>query len=51
MGTLADDPIHDDAWRELRGRWPVAGFQRRLLQLTIAQARKHPLRPLPMLRW
>ncbi|MBO9534989.1 MAG: hypothetical protein J7513_18595 [Solirubrobacteraceae bacterium] len=39
------------AWRELRGHWPVAGFQKRLAQLTVAQARQHPLKPLPMLRW
>jgi hypothetical protein len=31
--------------------WPSAGFHRRLLQLTIDRFWKHPLTPLPMVRW
>lgn len=29
--------------------WPAAGFHWRLVQLTLARARRHPLNPLPML--
>lgn len=38
-------------WPELRRRWPIAGFHLRLLVLAARQARREPLRPLPMLRW
>lgn len=31
--------------------WPSAGFHRRLVELTLARFRKHPLSPLPMVRW
>ena len=31
--------------------WPSAGFHRRLVELTIDRLRKHPLTPLPMLKW
>jgi len=31
--------------------WPSAGFHRRLVQLTIDRFWKHPLTPLPMLKW
>jgi len=31
--------------------WPSAGFHRRLVQLTIDRLWKHPLTPLPMVRW
>jgi hypothetical protein len=31
--------------------WPNAGFHRRLLQLTIDRFLKHPLTPLPMVKW
>lgn len=37
--------------REIFRRWPNAGFHKRLVQLTLRQARSHPLRPLPVLRW
>jgi hypothetical protein len=37
--------------REIRKRWPNAGFHKRLVQLTLREARKHPLRPLPVLKW
>lgn len=32
-------------------RWPSAGFHRRLVELTMERWRKHPLSPLPMLKW
>jgi hypothetical protein len=32
-------------------RWPSAGFHRRLVTLTIERFRRHPLTPLPMVRW
>ena len=31
--------------------WPSAGFHRRLVELTIDRFRKHPLTPLPMVKW
>jgi HD domain len=31
--------------------WPNAGFHRRLVQLTIDRLWKHPLTPLPMVKW
>jgi hypothetical protein len=31
--------------------WPNAGFHRRLVQLTIDRVLKHPLTPLPMVKW
>jgi hypothetical protein len=31
--------------------WPNAGFHRRLVQLTIDRFLKHPLTPLPMVKW
>jgi hypothetical protein len=31
--------------------WPNAGFHRRLVQLTIDRFWKHPLSPLPMVKW
>jgi hypothetical protein len=31
--------------------WPSAGFHRRLVQLTIDRLWKHPLNPLPMVKW
>lgn len=37
--------------RQLVARYPVLGFQRRLVHFTLVQTRKEPLRPLPMLRW
>jgi hypothetical protein len=38
-------------YRELVRRHPIAGFHARLVSFGIAQARKDPRRPLPMLRW
>jgi len=32
-------------------KWPDAGFHRRLVQLTIDRFWKHPLNPLPMVKW
>jgi hypothetical protein len=32
-------------------RWPSAGFHRRLVELTNDRFRKHPLSPLPMVKW
>lgn len=37
--------------RAIFARWPNAGFHQRLLQLTLREARRHPLRPLPVLKW
>ena len=37
--------------RAIRGRWPNAGFHRRLAQLTWKRFREHPLSPLPVLKW
>ena len=37
--------------REVRRTFPDAGFHRRLLQLTLRRFRRHPLSPLPMMRW
>ena len=31
--------------------WPDAGFHRRLVELTLERWRKHPLSPLPMVKW
>ena len=31
--------------------WPDAGFHRRLVELTIDRWSKHPLNPLPMVKW
>ena len=31
--------------------WPSAGFHRRLVQLTIDRFWRHPLNPLPMVKW
>jgi hypothetical protein len=31
--------------------WPSAGFHRRLVTLTLDRFRKHPLTPLPMVKW
>ncbi len=32
-------------------RWPDAGFHRRLVELTIQRFARHPLTPLPMVKW
>lgn len=37
--------------REIFARWPNAGFHKRLVQLTLRQMRRHPLRPIPVIRW
>jgi hypothetical protein len=36
--------------REMYTTWPGAGFHRRLVQLSLARLRSHPLNPLPMFR-
>jgi len=36
---------------EVAAAWPDAGFHRRLVELTIDRWWKHPLNPLPMVRW
>jgi hypothetical protein len=35
----------------VRASWPNAGFHRRLVQLTVDRFWKHPLDPLPMVKW
>jgi hypothetical protein len=35
----------------VNAQWPSAGFHRRLVELTIDRWWKHPLSPLPMVRW
>jgi hypothetical protein len=35
----------------VRSMWPGAGFHRRLVQLTVDRFWKHPLSPLPMVKW
>ena len=35
----------------VRATWPNGGFHRRLVQLTVDRFWKHPLNPLPMLKW
>lgn len=37
--------------KEVLAQFPNAGFHRRLVQLTFAEFKKHPLRPLPMMKW
>ena len=37
--------------REIRARWPNEGFHQRLAQLTLERLRKHPLSPIPVLKW
>jgi hypothetical protein len=36
---------------EVVATWPSAGFHRRLVELTIDRWWKHPLNPLPMVKW
>jgi predicted metal-dependent HD superfamily phosphohydrolase len=36
---------------EVLRTFPNEGFHRRLVELTMARVRRHPLSPLPMLRW
>lgn len=40
-----------DVVRDVRAAFPDAGFHRRLLHLTLQRLRRHPLSPLPMMRW
>ena len=37
--------------RGLYGTWPDAGFHRLLVRLELAHLRRHPLNPIPVLRW
>ena len=37
--------------RAIFKRWPNAGFHKRLAQLTWQRLKRHPLSPLPVLRW
>lgn len=43
--------VPDDFLASLKTLYPVLGFHGRLLQLTLHQVKKHPLSPLPMMRW
>jgi hypothetical protein len=36
---------------DVRAAFPNAGFHKRLVQLTLRQLRRNPLRPLPMMKW
>lgn len=36
---------------DVRRMWPDAGFHRRLVELTVERWWRHPLNPLPMVRW
>jgi hypothetical protein len=36
---------------DVAATWPSAGFHRRLVTLTIDRFWKHPLSPLPMVKW
>lgn len=38
-------------YRELKRSFPIAGFHRRLVGLALHWWLRHPLRPMPMLRW
>lgn len=40
-----------DVVREVIAAFPNAGFHRRLAMLTLQRLRRHPLDPLPMMRW
>lgn len=37
--------------REIFAKWPNAGFHKRLVKLTLREARNHPLRPIPVIKW
>ncbi len=37
--------------REIRAKWPNAGFHQRLAQLTFKRLRANPLSPIPVLKW
>jgi hypothetical protein len=39
------------AYRRLVRQYPISGFHGRLVSFAVAQARKDPRHPLPMLRW
>lgn len=50
LGTIRFGLSHEVV-RDIRIRYPNAGFHRRLLQLTFERLRTNPLDPLPMMRW
>jgi hypothetical protein len=37
--------------REIRAKWPNAGFHQRLAQLTLKRLRTNPWNPIPVLKW
>jgi len=37
--------------REIQGAWPDAGFHRLLVRLELRHLSRHPLNPLPVIRW
>ena len=41
----------NDYVRQMKATFPNAGFHKRLLQLTWAQLKNHPLNPAPMFKW
>lgn len=43
--------IPAETWAQLHARYPVEGFHLRLVGFAAQRTLKHPLSPLPMLRW
>ena len=43
--------ITRDVVEQVTSAYPYAGFQARLVQLTLHRVRRFPLNPLPMMRW
>lgn len=50
LGLLTQG-LSRDLIRDVRGRYPNAGFHLRLVQLGLSWTCRHPLRPLPFMRW
>lgn len=50
LGTLSFG-VPRSRIREIQAEWPDAGFHRLLVRLELRHLGKHPLNPLPVLRW